>query len=153
MPGTEYPEFPNTALTWACNQALLRFFHDLDEQRYENVVASFSFEGEWHRQGKKHLGPEEIMAMLRGRSGTQVVRHVVSNVYADGASDHKATLRSYVTGYQFDAGRVRPLPVSISGPLRIFQASTEFEQREERLLITRHVMEPVFNFDAARTNA
>lgn len=130
----------------ACNQALMRFFFCLDERRYEQVVKMFSPSGQWLRQGKLHTGAAEVMAMLRNRSETQIVRHVVSNVLVESTQGSTIIAKSYVTGYVYNGKADAQLPVAIRGAHRLFVGTTEFEPRGNAIYISKHGMEPVFDF-------
>jgi hypothetical protein len=131
----------------ACANLLTRFFYYLDERRYELVVSLFASNGAWLRQGARNEGAAEILKMLQRRSDTQVVRHVVSNLFLEVAEPGVAVLKSYVTAYLFDSGKQENLPVTIRSPFRLFVATTKLQDRENKLEITEHLMEPVFEFN------
>lgn len=134
------------ALEWDCHQILARLFYYLDETRYDDLVALFSPDGVWHRQGKVLKGREEMMAAMRARPGTQVIRHVLTNVLVEAAGADAAEAVSYITTYVHDSGKAEPRPVSIRSPMRIFVAKTKFRRSAGRCEIVEHDLKPQFDF-------
>ena len=95
-----------------------RFYYDLDESRYPELVAAFREDGVWHRQGKQLKGHAQIMAAMQARPRTQRTRHVISNAFLSESDANSATLIAYMTAYRFDDGSTRNPPYPIEGPFR-----------------------------------
>jgi hypothetical protein len=110
-------------------QQLHRFFHQLDEGRYEAMLAQFTDDGRWLRQGKWLEGREQIGATLAARPAGVATRHVMSNGYITELSADRAVLEAYMTAYRYPAGRAATADAPrIAGPLRLNLVSTVFRR-------------------------
>ena len=85
------------AIEWDCQQAVTRFYHYLDNRRYEDLANLFTPDGVWHRQGKKLEGRAAIMAALEMRPASLIIRHAVSNVVVDISDENTAEANAYIT--------------------------------------------------------
>lgn len=128
-------------------QALHFFFYCLDERRYDDLVALFTENGVWNRQGERLQGHASIRRALDARSPTQRIRHVLTNVFVAGRSDGLVTLKAYMTAYRHDDGTPTVEPPRIAGPLRMSLLSTTFEQAGDGWLIAEQTLTPEFEFN------
>ena len=103
------------AIEWDCMRTLTCFFNYFDQWRYDDMVALFTPEAVWHRQGKALQG-EAIMAALNARSRTQTVRHVITNIQVDVKAPTSADFILYVTAYTHDSGVTVATPPTIQMP-------------------------------------
>ena len=109
-------------------QQLHRFFHQLDEGLYEAMLAQFTDDGRWLRQGRWLEGREAIGAALAARPAGIATRHVMSNGYIAELSPNHAVLVGYMTAYRYPAGHDPNAPSRIAGPLRLNLVSTVFRR-------------------------
>jgi hypothetical protein len=82
-------------------------------------------------------GPKEQAGKLHGAP---------SNLFLEVEGPGMAVLKSYVTAYLFDRGKMENVAGSIRSNFRLFVATTKFQDREKKLEITEHLMEAVFEF-------
>ena len=111
-------------------QQLHRFFHQLDEGCYEAMLAQFTEDGRWLRQGRWLEGREDIGAALASRPATVATRHVMSNAFVTELSGNRAVLEAYMTAYRYPAGQAEGQdgPARIAGPLRLNLVTTIFRR-------------------------
>ncbi len=108
-------------------QQLHRFFHQLDERRYDAMLAQFTHDGRWLRQGQWLDGREAIGAALKARAGHVQTLHVMTNAYVADMSDDQAVLEAYMTAYRYtsvDGGAV----ARIAGPSKLNRVHTVFRR-------------------------
>lgn len=104
------------AIEWDCGQVLLRFYDAFDAWDYDGMAALFCEDGVWHRAGKALAGRAALVAEMRRRSTTQVIRHVVTNLIVDAQDADHAQARLYLTAYRHDGGEPRQVPAPLHGP-------------------------------------
>ena len=106
-------------------QTILALFDHLDERRYDALLSLMAPQAVWHRQGQRLQGHAQILAALQQRSGTQRIRHLVSNLLQRSASGDAAQFSHYMTALKFDDGQEHAGPVTISGPFRMSLVTTQ----------------------------
>jgi SnoaL-like domain len=134
------------AAEWDCTQLLFRFYYWFDLFRYEEMVALFSPNAVWHRAGKVLRGREEIIAILRERSTTQRVRHVLTNVLVDVMDATNANAVLYLTAYQFDSGQRLTAPPSIRSPSLLLVVTAHLVKTDDNWLIAEQKTTREFEF-------
>ena len=147
----------NSQVSSSANRALLlgeltqplhAFFHHLDERRYAELVALFTPDARWLRQGQWLNGHAEVRKALDARPAAQRVRHVITNAYvaanhaADSAGD--VLVEAYMTAYRHEGG-VDGV-ARIAGPLRLNLVSTRFRRVDGEWLIAEQQLVPEFEF-------
>ena len=126
-------------------QQLHAFFHHLDERRYTELVALFTPDGRWLRQGQWLNGHAAVRSALDARPAAQRVRHVITNAYVAGfATANEACVEAYMTAYRHDGG-VDGV-ARIAGPLRLNLVSTLFRRVDGAWLIAEQRLVPEFEF-------
>jgi hypothetical protein len=127
--------------------ALHKLFACLDERRYEEVLAFFTPEGEWLRQGNWCKGRKEILSSLASRSATQQISHLITNSYFERNDDTSALVASYMTTYKSDEV-ANGIAVRIKGPSSVFRTQTEFTKDESGWRIRRQSSTLLFKFES-----
>lgn len=110
-------------LVAALGQQLHRFFHHLDERRYDDMLDLFTDDCRWLRQGQWLEGRPAVREALLARPAGIDTRHVMSNAYVAACSGEEATLEAYMTAYRYPIGADLP---QAAGPLRINLTTTVF---------------------------
>lgn len=123
-----------------------RFYYDLDESRYPDLVAAFHGDGIWHRQGKVLKGHSQIMAAMQERPRTQHTRHVITNAFLSESGAASATLIAYMTAYRFDDGTERKPPYPIEAPFRFNLVKIRFVREGGAWRIAEQWGTPEFEF-------
>ncbi|HST45968.1 MAG TPA: nuclear transport factor 2 family protein [Luteimonas sp.] len=124
------PSSPAAALLPELTQHLHRFFHQMDERRYESMLALFADDARWLRQGRWLTGKAQIEAALRARPADQDTRHVLSNAYVAMLEGDCAVLEAYMTAYRYAAAADGAI-ASCDGPLRLNLTTTRFQRDAE----------------------
>ncbi len=109
-------------------QQLHRFFHQLDERRYDAMLAQFTDDGRWLRQGAWLEGRDAIGAALQARPAGTETRHVMSNAYLAELSADRAVLEAYMTAYRYPAVADGAAPPRVPGAYRLNLVRTEFRR-------------------------
>ena len=138
------------ALLATFEQALNCFFAHLDARRYDAMLAHFTNDARWFRQGKWSDGHRAIRQALEERCASRQTCHVMSNHHIASASDCEVTVQSVMTAYSFPApANEKELP-QISGPLRLNLVATVFcKQANGAWLISSQRFDPRVAFKAA----
>jgi hypothetical protein len=127
-----------------------RFYYYLDERRYEDLVALMREDCVWHRQGKVLKGRGMVMEAMHQRPASQIIRHVITNVFLEREGAGDADLVAYLTAYRYDDGSARKPPVTIEAPFRFLLVRKRFERVDGRWLIAQSAGTTEFEFRAAR---
>lgn len=109
----------------ALGQQLHRFFHHLDERRYDDMLDLFTEDCRWLRQGQWLEGRATVRDALMARPADVDTRHVMSNAYVAACSGDEATLKAYMTAYRYPNGVALP---QAAGPLRLNLTTTLFRR-------------------------
>lgn len=125
-------------------QQLHAFFHHLDERRYAELVALFTPDGRWLRQGQWLDGRAAVRAALDARPAAQRARHVITNAYVASNNDGEACVEAYMTAYRHEGG-IEGV-ARIAGPLRLNLVSTVFRRVDGDWLIAEQRLVPEFEF-------
>ncbi len=112
-------------------QTLHGMFHDLDARRYDAVVAAFTSDGRWLRQGKWLEGRAAISGALQDRASDLETCHVLSNAFITASDGHAAMLHATMTAYRYPSQRTRDALPEIAGPLRINHVATVFSRQPD----------------------
>jgi len=132
----------------ALTQQLHQFFHHLDEYRYDDMVAMFTEDGVWLRQGQQLHGRAAIRAVLATRPAGQRIRHVMSNAFIAERQGGRVRLEAYMTAYRHEHPPASGVPV-IAGPFRLNLVSTVYVPVQGEWLIAEQSMLPEFIIEAA----
>lgn len=108
-------------------QQLHRFFHHLDERRYDAMLEQFTHDGRWLRQGQWLHGREAIGAALHARAAHVQTLHVMTNAYVAEISDDQAVLEAYMTAYRYTAAEGATTP-RVAGPSKLNLVRTVFRR-------------------------
>ena len=150
----------NSQISSSANRALLlgeltqqlhAFFHHLDERRYAELVALFTPDARWLRQGQWLNGHAEVRKALDARPAAQRVRHVITNAYVAAqdvvGNTEEALVEAYMTAYRHEGGAGAIAGVArIAGPLRLNLVSTRFRRVDAEWLIAEQRLVPEFDF-------
>lgn len=117
-------------------RVLADFFYDLDTGELGRVVERFSPRGTWVRAGEVLTGRDSIASMLRARSSTLRVQHVITNVRLNPTDDAHASLTAYMTVYRH-AGQPLEGPAPLAGPWAVGICSAEISAEQGGWLIDR----------------
>jgi len=128
-PDTPRPPWSSAAAAVlpALTQQLHRFFHGMDARRYEDMLALFTDDARWLRQGQWLVGKPAIEAALRARPADQDTRHLMSNAHVAELDGDHAVLEACMTAYRYPAATEGVLPTS-TGPLRLNRTTTMFRR-------------------------
>ena len=129
-------------------QLLHQLFYFLDEADYPKLVALFTPQGTWKRQGELLAGPAQILQALSTRPTTQRIRHVISNTFLSATDTTSATLTAYMTAYRFDDGTKKLGSVTISRPFRLSVVHAKLEVTDSGWCVTELDLVPEFEFAA-----
>jgi ketosteroid isomerase-like protein len=110
-------------------QVLHAFFHAMDERRYDDMLAMFTDDCRWLRQGAWLEGRSAVGAALKTRAATIETRHVITNAYVSGLHDGsgEVEVEAYMTAYRHASPTGRDLPM-IRGALRFNLVTTRFRR-------------------------
>ena len=110
MPGVEEDE--RCRIERECREIMVRMGHYLDSGKFEEFADHFTADAEWHRRGTALKGREAILAQVRKRSPTLVLRHVFTNFIVDVRDRDHAHCQAYMLGFRYDSGEktTRPPP-------------------------------------------
>ena len=93
-----------------CREIMVRTGHCLDSGRFEEFVGYFTIDAEWRRCGKALKGREAILAQIRKRSPTLILRHVFTNFIVDVRDRDHAHCQAYMLGFRYDSGEKSATP-------------------------------------------
>ena len=93
-----------------CRGIMVRMGHHLDSGRFEEFVDYFTADAEWRRRGRELKGREAILAHLRKRSPTLILRHVFTNFMVDVRDRDHAHCQAYMIGFRYDSGERSATP-------------------------------------------
>jgi hypothetical protein len=99
-----------------CHELIISFTHCLDHGESERAVSLFTSDGVWRRAGKSLTGRDQILASLRERKATSLVRHFTANIKIEVMDENNAEGVTYYTAYQGDA---ETAPLALPLPLRL----------------------------------
>ena len=113
----------------ALTQVLHGFFHALDLRHYDRMLALFSDDCRWLRQGQWLEGKPAVRAALEARSPDLETRHVLTNAYVSALAGASIEVEAYMTAYRYPAPTPQDstLP-AIAGPLRFNLTTTVFRR-------------------------
>jgi hypothetical protein len=132
-------------------QLVHRFYYYLDERRYQDLVDLMRRDAVWHRQGKILRGREEVMAALNQRPASQVIRHVITNMFLDQESEGDVRLIAYLTAYKYDDGTMTTTrPLSIDAPFRFLLIKKHFVRDGGRWWIVESEGTAEFEFNTRK---
>ncbi len=118
-----------------CQQQVLAFFRDLDENRYEAMAERLAPDGVWHRQGQLLQGREAVLAALARRAPTMRILHLFTNLLLDRLDADTCELRGYMLIVRHDAGVALDGPAPLSGIESIRNHGFTLRRHGERWLI------------------
>ena len=87
-----------------CREIMVRMGHCLDTMRFKEFVDYFTDDAEWRRRGRDLKGREAILAQVRRRSPTLILRHVFTNFMVDVRDRDHAHCQAYMLGFRYDSG-------------------------------------------------
>jgi hypothetical protein len=135
----------------ASSQLIHQLFYFLDEADYPKLVALFTPQGTWKRQGELLTGHAQILNALAKRPTTQRIRHVISNSFLSAAEPATATLTAYMTAYRFDNGSPTTGAVTISRPFRLSVVQAKLQVIDACWRVAELDLVPAFEFAADST--
>ena len=136
----------------ASTQLIHQLFYFLDEADYPKLVALFTPQGTWKRQGELLAGHAQILNALAKRPTTQRIRHVISNTFLSASEAASATLIAYMTAYRFDDGSQTTGSVTISRPFRLSVVHAKLEVTDGGWRVAELDLVPEFEFAADSTS-
>mgnify|MGYP000658954263 CR=1 FL=1 len=129
----------------ACQQVLQRLFHSIDVRDYETVVAQFTADATWIRQGQTLTSHAAMLAALRARSATIQVLHILTSVWVEAEGADRAKARGYLTVYRRDSGKLAVLPLAMEMPDLILVTDAQFRHEGDKWLLTRLTNSPSYS--------
>jgi hypothetical protein len=141
---------PESTLS-ASTQLIHQLFYYLDEANYPELVALFTPQGTWERQGELLTGHLQILQALAKRPTTQRIRHVISNTFLFASEPAKASLTAYMTAYRFDDGSHTTGAVTISRPFRLSVVHAKMEATDGGWRVAELDLVTEFEFAADST--
>ena len=93
-----------------CREIMVRMGHCLDSGKFEEFVDYFTVDAEWRRRGAELKGREAILAQVRRRSPTLILRHVFTNFMVDVHDRDHAHCQAYMLGFRYDSGEKSAAP-------------------------------------------
>jgi hypothetical protein len=138
------PDQSDACLAAELTQRLNRFFHHLDERRYDDMIAMFTPDGRWFRQGQWLADPQAIRRALDARPAAQRTRHVMTNAFIASRDELGVRVEAYMTAYRHD-GPVDGVP-RLPGPFRFNLVTTVFRKVDGDWQIAEQRMVPEFEF-------
>lgn len=127
-------------------QTLLAMFDHLDEGEYEGLLSLMTPDAVWHRRGQRLQGHAQIRAALQERSGTQRIRHLVTNVLQRPGSDDEVNISCYLTALKHDDGQVHAGPVGVRGFFRMARVTTRLVRVDGAWRIAEQAIVTEFEF-------
>lgn len=110
-------------------QVLHGFFHALDTRHYDRMLALFTDDCRWLRQGQWLEGKSAVRAALDARALEVDTRHVLTNAHVSAIDSASAEVEAYMTAYRYPAPtQAEFAPPSIAGPLRFNLTTTVFRR-------------------------
>ncbi|MEB0056590.1 nuclear transport factor 2 family protein [Variovorax sp. LG9.2] len=110
-------------------QLLHGFFHALDLRHYDLMLALFTEDCRWLRQGQWLEGKPAVQAALEARPLDVDTRHVLTNEYISALADGTAEVEAYMIAYRYTATpALHHVVPSIAGPLRFNLTTTVFRR-------------------------
>ncbi len=140
--------FPQASTLSAGTQLIHQLFYFLDEAKYPELVALFTPQCTWKRQGELLTSHEQILQALSKRPATQRIRHVISNTFLSTSASTTATLTAYMTAYRFDNGQQTVGSVTISRPFRLSVVHAKLEAVDGQWRVAELDLVPEFEFNA-----
>jgi hypothetical protein len=123
---------------------LTRFFRCLDARDYDKLLALFTDDAVWTRQGTD-LTRDTMPAALAKRPAAMTIRHVLSNFAVDANETDRATCSFMLVVYRHEAGTPSAGPLPLAGPEQLTDGSAELELTQTGLRISRLTLpSPVF---------
>ncbi len=132
------------AIEWDCGQVLLRFYDAFDAWDYAGMVALCTEDVVWHRAGKELVGRAAILAELEGRSITQTIRHVITNLLVDVRDANHADARLYLMAYRHDGAGRRLVPAPMQLPALLVVVTARLVSTDRGWRIAKQVMQREF---------
>ncbi|MYJ96692.1 MAG: nuclear transport factor 2 family protein [Proteobacteria bacterium] len=93
-----------------CREIMVRMGHCLDSGKFEEFVGYFTADAVWRRRGTELKGREAILAQVRRRSPTLILRHVFTNFMVDVHDRDHAHCQAYMLGFRYDSGEKSATP-------------------------------------------
>jgi hypothetical protein len=125
----------NDALS-LCNNQVMAFFRDLDQNSYESLVERLTPDGVWLRQGKVMEGRDAVRQTLSKRSPTGRVHHLITNLMADKITADSCEMRGYMLVVRYDNGKPIEGPAPFSGIENIRTTHVTLVRKDGRWLIS-----------------
>ncbi|MDQ2762760.1 MAG: nuclear transport factor 2 family protein, partial [Pseudomonadota bacterium] len=101
----------------------------------------------WLRAGKMLAGRAAIVAELKPRSTTQVVRHLLTNILVDVRDAGHADLKCLLTAYRHDTGEKPAVAPTIRMPILLLVVTARLIREGDCWLIAEQVMKREFVFE------
>lgn len=115
------------ALLPALTQQLHRFFLALDDRRYDGVLALFTDDCRWLRQGVWLQGKAAVLDGLEARPLDMDTCHLISNACVTSLDGDAAVLQAWMTAYRTPRRGAGAVPQA-AGPLRLNFTTTHFRR-------------------------
>jgi hypothetical protein len=137
----------NDALS-LCNNQVMSFFRDLDQNDYESLVKRLTPDGVWLRQGKVMEGHDAVRQTLITRSPTVRVHHLITNLMADKITADSCEMRGYMLVVRHDSGKPIEGPAPLSGIENIRTTHITLVRKDGNWLISRMNNDDGMSFSA-----
>jgi hypothetical protein len=98
-----------------CNNQVMAFFRDLDDNNYEGLISRMTPDGVWKRQGKVMQGHDDVRQTMGKRPVSGRVHHLITNLVADKFDADRCEMRGYMLVIKHDGGGK---PVEGTAPLK-----------------------------------
>jgi hypothetical protein len=130
-----------------CQRVVLSAFRDLDEFAYGRLIACFTVDGIWQREGRELAGREQILSALEQRPRKQVVRHLITNLVVEVETPSRARASGYNTAFRALNASPADLPLPITSPLGMWVLDAKLACHGDAWLITELRQAKQFSFD------
>jgi hypothetical protein len=97
-------------------RVLLRFFYNLDSNRYDALAALMASDGVWNRQGKALRGPGMVLEAMHARPKGIKTQHIVTNLIVDAVDDSHAEAAFTLTVFSHSGGGAEGEPAPLELP-------------------------------------
>jgi len=142
---TDVSSHAAAAVLPALEQQLHRFFHALDSRDYPALLALFTDDCRWLRQGRWLEGKLAAMTALQARPADSETRHVLSNSFVARIGDGVVVVESGMTAYRFPTP-AGTLP-TVAAPMRFNDVTTVFRREPDQdWRIAEQRLLPAFGF-------
>lgn len=94
----------DNATEMACQRLVIGSYSLMDQGRYDEASALFTDDAIWVRGGRPVVGRASILNSLRQRPQSDISRHIITNIFVEGVSNHDAKATAYLIPFRGSKG-------------------------------------------------